>query len=144
MKKHTMKPWDYTIETLCITGAVLYLILQLYYGSLYKIGVPTILVHLITMVLIFAGLTILQIFPELMNVGCKEAVEGKVRLYAVRMLRMVKLVLVLGMLVPSICDVRGTLLNAAYSLIIVVFLLLIGGYYLYRIWKYNRSQGPKK
>lgn len=140
MNKKERKFWDIFIEVICTIGALTYFGMQLYSGTYYNLEFIDRLMHVMTMLLLYSGLTILQRHPELMNIGCEECLEGKVRIYAVRMVRMIKLIIVGGMLVPSIGDVFGATLNSAYSLIIAICIIINIVYYLYRIWKHNKSQ----
>ncbi|MFV0466055.1 MAG: hypothetical protein ACK5ML_08275 [Lachnospiraceae bacterium] len=140
MNRKERKFWDVFIETICIIGAVIYFVLQFYSGMYYKLEISDRLMRMLTMFLLYSGLTILQMHPELMNIGCEDCLEGKVRIYAIRMMRMIKLIIVVGMLIPSLGDVFGLTLNAAYSLIIAICIVLNIAYYLYHIWKHNKSQ----
>lgn len=58
---------------------------------------------------------------------------GKVRKYSVRMIRLVKLVFIIGLMVPCVGDVIGIELKDAYSLLVIAAILVITVFYEYRI-----------
>lgn len=139
-----MNAWDTISESLSILGLLGFLGLQIFCGVVYRVQVTTIACNIAAVVLIYAGFMVLQFFPELLNGTGSEPLVGKVRIYAVRMLRTVKLIIVYGVLVPSIFDGAGIDINGAYSVIVLVLIVLTIGWFLYKIWKYNKSQDKKK
>lgn len=142
MPKKETEIWEIIIETAAAVAALVILGLQIYYGYVYESSVVTMLYHLLPLALLYAGMTVLQIFPEFLNGGNSEPLQGMVRTYAIRMVRNIKLLLVLGMLFPSAADVLGIQVNAAYSLLVLGGILINIGYYIYRIYKYNtRKKG---
>lgn len=136
--------WDVVIETLTAAGVLFYLGLQLYYRMLYRMGWSTCLYHLLPVVFIYAALLLLQKNPEWMNGRGSEPLYGKVRVYAVRMVRNGKCILILGMLVPGMADVFGIQIHDGYSLLIMAAILVVIGYYLFRIYQYNKEQNDKR
>lgn len=132
--------WDIVLEVLTAMAVFIFTGLQIYYRTLYQTSLGVVVYHMIPMILIYAGILILQRFPELLNGWNSEPLEGQVRGYAVRMARTCKLFLVFGLLIPSIGDVLGIEIRAGYSLGIMACILATIGYYLYRIFKYNSSQ----
>ena len=133
------REWEIIVETVTAVAVGVFLGLQVYYGYVYESGIWTILYHLLPMGLLYVGMIFLQIFPEILN-GSNEPLPKLVRMYAVRMIRICKLFLVTGVLVPSVADVLGIKMNSAYSLIIMGGILGTIGYYFYRIFEYNSSQ----
>lgn len=142
MKKE-FKIWEIVIETITALAFIIYGNLQIYYRYAYESSTMTILYHLLPVLLIYVGLTVLQIFPELLNGIKSEPLKGMVRTYAIRMVRNSKLLLILGMLLPSVADAIGTGMNPAYSLLLMAGVLGTVAYYLYRIYQYNKSQEDK-
>ena len=69
---------------------------------------------------------------------------GKVRIYAVRMVRLCKFLIVYGILVPSMADVMGMSIDEAYSLIVMAGVLAVIAYYIYRIYQYNKEEEKNK
>lgn len=130
------REWEIVVETVTAVAAGVFLVLQIYYGFVYESSVWTILYHLLPLGLLYMGLVLLQMFPEMLN-GSSEPLPDMVRIYAVRMIRISKLLFVFGMLVPSIADVLGIEMNSAYSLVIMGGILGTIGYYFYRIFQYN-------
>ncbi|MBO5303695.1 MAG: hypothetical protein J6A92_06555 [Lachnospiraceae bacterium] len=144
MQKDKWEIYDVVIETLTAAGVLLYLGLQFYYRMLYEIEWSTLLYHVSPILLLYAGTLLLQRNPEWLNGRNSEALYGKVRLYAVRMIRNSKFLLILGMLVPGIADIIGVHIHDGYSLLIMACILGIIGYYMFRIYQYNKEQDEKK
>lgn len=143
MRKEEMNAWDIIAEVLSILGVLGFLGLQVYYEAVYHVEIKTIIYHVTALLLVYAGFLVLQCYPEFLNGLGTESVMGKVRVYAVRMVRILKVLIVYGMLVPSICDAAGIHINGAYSLILLLLILITIGGSLYKIWKYNKTQGKK-
>lgn len=143
MHKQEIRIWDIVTETLTAIAVLLFVGLQIYYRLIYQTMLSTLVYHMIPMLLIYAGMLILQRYPEFLNGWNSEPLVGKVCVYAVRMVRMCKMFLVFALLIPSVCDVLGFAINAAYSLFIMACILINIGYYLYRIFQYNSSQNKK-
>ena len=137
MKKQEWKAWEIVIEAVTAAAVLVFLGLQVYYAYLYDSGLMILLYHLLPVVFLYIGMTVLQRFPELLNGRGSEPLDKTVCMYAVRMVRNGKLLLILGMLVPSIADVLYIEVNAAYSLMIMAGILLNILYYFYRIFQYN-------
>lgn len=143
MSNKQLQPWEIIVETITIIAGLIYLGLQIYYRYIYETAWGTMLYHLLPVAIIYAGMLVLQIYPELINVGGGEPLKGMVRVYAIRMIRNSKLLFVLGMLFPSVADALGIGMDGAYSLLIMGGILGIIGYYLYRIYRYNVNQTKK-
>ena len=64
---------------------------------------------------------------------------GKVRKYSIRMIRLVKLVFIIGLMVPCVGDGIGIELKDAYSLLVIAAILVITVFYEYRIIQLLRN-----
>ncbi|MCM1258965.1 MAG: hypothetical protein NC307_14090 [Roseburia sp.] len=144
MRKNEMAIGDIIVESLTIFGLIMYLGLQMFYLSQYPVQAVTVVYHFLPMILLYAGMLLLQYHPEFLNGRGGEPVTGKVRLYAVRMVRICKLLLVYGIVIPSAADAAGIRINEAYSLIVMFCVLAVITYYLYRIYQYNKEEDKKK
>lgn len=140
MPKKEWELWEAVIEAVAVAALLVFFGLQIYYGVIYESSFVTIGYHLLSAVLLYAGLTVLQMFPEFLNGRNSEPLQGMVRIYAIRMVRNIKLLLILGIVFPSAADVLGITANAAYSFIISGGVLLDIGYYIYRIYQYNTKK----
>lgn len=143
MRKNEMTIGDMIVESLTVFGLILYIGLQFFYLSQYTVQGITVVYHFLPIILLYAGMLLLQYHPEFLNGRGGEPVTGKVRIYAVRMVRICKFLLVYGIVVPSVADVAGININAAYSLIVMVCILAVIAYYIYRIYQYNRDEDKK-
>lgn len=139
MKKE-WKIWEIVIETVTVTAVLVFLGLQIYYGYYYKRSMLTLLYRLLPVLCLYAGMTVLQIFPELLNGGGSEPLQGRVHTYGVRMVRNCKMFVILGMLFPSAADALGVEMDAAYSLLIMAGILGTIVYYLVQIYRYNSAK----
>ncbi len=144
MSKKDMQLWELTIESVTAAAALVIIGMQLYCGYRYESGFLTMVYRLLPLVLLYAGMTVLQIFPELLNGAGSEPLQGTVRKYAIRMVRNIKFLLVLGLLAPSAADVLGIRMDAAYSLLILAGILGNIGYYIFRIYLCNKKNNTKK
>lgn len=140
MAKREWEVWEFIIETITVIAVGVFFCLQIYYVYVYESSILTLFYHLLPMILLYAGLTVLQMFPELLNGFGSESLQGKVRIYAVRMVRNSKMLVVLGILIPAVADVLGMEMNAAYSMLIMAGILGSIGYYLYRIYQHNLKE----
>lgn len=129
MKKEENTMADMLLEAVGIVSGIIYLGLQIYYGTLYGVSPFTILMNAAVLILVYIGLTLLSVYPERVNGLSKEICTGKIRKYTVHMVRLVKLIFVLGLLFASICDVLGHQINSGYSIIVVVLVIIIVLYY---------------
>lgn len=140
MSKKQSQIWEIVMETVTAIAILVYLGLQIYYQYAYESSITTIVYHLLPMLLIYIGMTVLQQFPELLNGSQSEPLRGRVRIYAIHMIRSSKLLIVLGLLFPSVADAVEIQLNASYSLFIIGGVLIVIGYYLYRIYQHNANE----
>lgn len=130
-------------EAVGIVSALVYLGLQIYYGIVYDVNLWNVVMNVAAMILVYAGLTLLGVYPERVNGLPKEVCSGTVRMYTIRMVRIVKLIFVLGLLFTSICDVVGRQINTGYSLVVVVLIVIVAFYYEYRIIRILRNCNKK-
>lgn len=133
MKKNEMTWAAMLAESVGIVSALIYMGLQIYYGIVYGVGVLNIGMNVAAMLLVYAGMTLLSVYPERVNGLSREVCSGDVRKYTIRMVRTAKLIFVEGLLFTSICDVMGKQLRAGYSLVVVVLIVAVVAYYEYRI-----------
>ncbi len=143
MKKNELTWAAMLAEAVGLVAAMVYLGLQIYYGIAYGAPVLDIVMNVAAMLLIYAGLTLLGVYPERVNGLTKEVCSGAVRKYTIRMVRSAKLIFVGGLLFTSICDVMGKQLKPGYSLIVVVLMVADALYYEYRIIRIIRRQNKK-
>ncbi|MBO5373789.1 MAG: hypothetical protein J6A75_13870 [Lachnospiraceae bacterium] len=143
MQKDKSEILDVVIETLSAAGILLYLGVQFYYRMLYETVWTTFLYHLVPVIFMYAGMLFLQKNPEWLNGRNSEPLQGKVRFYAIRMIRNCKFFIVLGILVPGVADIIGIQLRSGYSLLIMLCVLVVIGYYMFRIYQYNKEQDKK-
>lgn len=130
-------------EAVGFVSAVIYVGLQIYYGAAYGVAFMDIVMNVAAMILVYTGLTLLEVYPERVNGLGREICSGNVRKYTIRMVRLAKLIFVVSLLFTSICDVMGRELNEGYSLVVVVLIVLVALYYEYRIIKILRNQSKK-
>ena len=81
---------------------------------------------------------------EQVNRLAPEVCVGKVRKYTLRMLRLIKLVFVVGLMVPCVGDAIGIELKDAYSLIVIFAIILIAVWHEYKILLVIRSNRDNK
>ena len=144
MRRNEMGIGDMIVESLTIFGMIMYLCLQMFYRRQYTIPAMTMVYHILPVILLYTGMMFLQYHPEILNGRGSEPVTGKVRIYAVRMVRVCKFLIVYGSLVPGVADVMGIGINEAYSLIVMGCILAVIAYYIFRIYQYNKEEDRKK
>lgn len=143
MEKRKYELWELAQEALAAVAALVFVGLQAYYAWFYKSGAITLLFHFLPVVLLYVGLTVLQACPELLNGRGSEPLRGMVRTYAVRMVRSGKLLFMAGMLVPSAADALGVEMDGSDSFFVMAGILFTVGYYLFRIYQYNKKKKGK-
>ena len=116
-----MKSEKYTspqmiIEIISALAAFVYLGLQIYYGIVYSVG-AMIIMNVLILLLVYAGLTMLFLYPERVNGLNPSVCTGKIRRYTMRMVQLIKFIFVLSLLFTSICDALGYSIDAGYSVI---------------------------
>lgn len=143
MKKNEITWQAMLAEAVGLVSAVIYLGLQIYYGVSYGVSVGNIIMNIAVMLLVYAGFTMLSIYPERVNGLTKEVCSGAVRKYTIRMVRTAKLVFVGGLLFTSICDVMGKELPAGYTVGVLFLMVAVALYYEYRIIRILRKHFKK-
>lgn len=139
-----MKKEDLTVpaifaEAIGMILGIVYIGLQIYYGFAYKVAPYKFICNIAGVVLIYVGLSLVSCQPEKINRLPKEVCAGKVRKYSIRMIRLVKLVFIIGLMVPCVGDVIGIELKDAYSLLVIAAILVITVFYEYRIIQLLRN-----
>lgn len=142
-----MERKDWTIpallcEAVCGILEFVYILLQIYYGITYHVGIYKPVLNILASVLVYAALTLLAVYPERIHRIPPEACEGQVRKLSIRMVRMVKLIFVAGLMIPCVADVLGCGIQDAYSLIVMGLILVVAVYHEVRIIQVMRE--PKE
>ena len=140
MKKGNTSIPAIVAETVAAVAGLAYIGLQLYYGIAYHVALLNLVMNLLVAVLVYVGLTLLSVYPEKINGLSPEQCTGNVRTYSIRMVRLVKLVFIASLLIPCISDALGHEMRQGYSLIAIGLMLVIAGYYEYRIIQIFRSR----
>lgn len=127
-------------EATALVASLIYLGLQIYYGILYGVVMVKLITNIMVFILVFAGLTLLALFPEKVNRLSVQSCQGKIRQDTIWMVRLIKLIFVLSLLFTSICDILGIQIEAAYSLIAAGMMLATAIFYETRIIRELREQ----
>lgn len=143
MKKEEMTLIDLLAEAVGIVAALVYLGLQIYYGITFGVNLFQILMNAVMLVLVYIGLTLLQVYPEKVNGLSHEICVGKIRKYTIHMVRLVKLIFVASLLFTTICDVMGHELKSGYSLVVVAVIVVTALLYEYKIIKLLKEKRKK-
>ena len=140
MKKNRLSTEELVFEIISAVAALFYMVLQVYYGIVYGAGAMRILMNVLILILVYTGLTMLIHYPERVNGLPREVCTGDIRKYTIRMVELIKLVFVLSLLFTSICDALGYRIDAAYSLIVMAFILMIAVVFEVKIIKILRER----
>ena len=140
MRKEDLTTANAVCEAVGIVATLIYVGLQIYCGILYGADVMTIITNIVMVVLVYAGLVMLALYPEKVNRLDPESCTGRVRQLTIHMLLYVKLVFVLSLLFTSVCDVIGRDLDGAYSLVSVGFMVMIAILYEIKIFQILRKE----
>ena len=140
MKKNRLSTEELVFEIISAVAALFYMVLQVYYGIVYGAGAMRILMNVLILILVYTGLTMLIRYPERVNGLPREVCPGDIRKYTIRMVELIKLVFVLSLLFTSICDALGYRIDAAYSLIVMAFILVIAIVFEVKIIKILRER----
>ena len=126
-------------ETASIILVIAYIIFQIMY--LYKYPMMTIsgMIHIAVIILIYLFFTVLSVYPEWIHRLQANQCKGSIRKYSLRMVRSLKLLLIVGLLIPSIYDVMGKEMRPVYSLILIGILVILVVYYEYQIIRILRN-----
>ena len=129
MRKEEVTIIDLLLEAVGIVSGLVYMGLQIYYSMIYGVNPVIIVMNGAVLILVYIGLTLLSVYPEKVNGLTREACSGLVRKYTIHMVRLVKLIFVLGLLFTSNCDILGHQLNSGYSMIVVILVVVTVVYY---------------
>ena len=140
MKKNHLSTETLVFEIISAIAALFYMGLQVYYGIVYGAGAVRIAMNVLILILVYMGLTVLAIYPERVYGLSREVCTGAIRKYTIRMVELIKLVFVLSLLFTSICDALGYRIDAAYSLIVMAFILMIAVVFEVKIIKILRER----
>lgn len=140
MKKNRLSTEELVFEIISAVAALFYMVLQVYYGIVYGAGAMRILMNVLILILVYTGLTMLIRYPERVNGLPREVCTEDIRKYTIRMVELIKLVFVLSLLFTSICDALGYRIDAAYSLIVMAFILVIAAVFEVKIIKILRER----
>ncbi len=143
MKKNEMSIFEQMLEAIGIVTAALYLGLQIYYGAIYAVSPLSLIINIAAMLLVYVGLTLLQRYPERVNNLPAQVCSGRIRIYTVRMVRLIKLIIVISLFFTSVCDVLGIEMDPGYRLIVALLILPVTVYYEYRIFHILRNSRKK-
>ena len=128
------------VEAIAIVASLIYLGLQIYYGIAYQVAPIRLIMNILVFLLVYAGLTLLLIFPEKVNRLSIEICQGKIRQDTLWMVRLIKVIFVLSLLFTSVCDVMGLQIEAAYSLLIEGLMLATAIYFEVKIMRELRDR----
>lgn len=140
MKKNRLTLEMLIFEVITAVCAAAYIGLQVYYGIVYHAGTIRVTMNVLMLILVYAGFTMLAVYPERVNRLPPNVCIGKVRIYTVRMVELIKLVFMLALLFASICDALGYQAESAYSLLVIGVILLIAAVYEIKIIKILRGR----
>lgn len=143
MKKDDITMGGMLAEAVGIVSALIYLGLQVYYGAAFGVDFLRIGMNVAALLLVYAGLTLLAVYPERVNGLSREICTGKIRIYTIHMVRAAKLIFVGSLLFTSICDVMGHQLNGGYSLIVVVLIVAAALFYEVKIIRLLKERNKK-
>lgn len=135
MRKEDLTMGNVICEAVGIVTTLLYVGLQIYCGIFYRVPVIHIVTNIVMVLLVYAGLVMLVLYPEKVNRLEPEVCTGQIRRLTIHMLLYVKLVFIISLLFTSICDVMGKDVDGAYSLISVGIMILIAVGYEIKIFQ---------
>lgn len=133
MRKEDMSVLAVLLEAIVIILGLIYIGLQVFYGIYYHVMPFKLILNLLVMILVYAGLSLLSVYPERLNSIPPELCKGKVRTYSLWMIRLVKAVFVVSLLIPCVFDALGVEIQSVYSLIVIGLIVVIAGYCEYQI-----------
>lgn len=133
MRKEDMSALALFLEAIVIILGFIYIGLQVFYGLYYHIAPYKFILNLLAMILVYAGLSLLSMYPERLNSIPTELCKGKIRTYSLWMLRLVKAIFVISLLIPCVFDALGIGISSVYSLIVIGLIVIIAGYCEYQI-----------
>lgn len=124
-----MRKEDLTVPAILAEAVILilgitYTGMQIYYGITYHIAPVQFICNILGIILVYAGLSVLSCYPEKINRLPEEVCTGKIRTCSIRMVRLVKMIFVVGLMIPCVADVLGTEIRDAFSLVVILAILL--------------------
>lgn len=133
MKKEDWSVPAIVFEAVDILTLLAYLILQIVYAVLYHISAVKVVVNLLAVILVYAGLTLLALYPETVNRLPAEACRGRIRVFSLRMIRTEKCLFLLSLLLPCVCDVAAYALPPLYNVCVILWMIAVAVFYEVRI-----------
>lgn len=144
MRREDLSTGAVIAEAVGIILGIAYMGLQIYYGIRFHVSPVTWIMNVLAAALVYTGLTILSCYPEKINALPPEKCTGKVRVYSIRMVRLIKLLFISSLLIPCISDAFGHQMKGGYSLIVIGIIIVVAVYYEYRIIQILRNGSQKK
>lgn len=139
MKKQDLTTPAIIMEAMEIILGLVYIGLQIFYGITFHVKAYTFILNILTMILVYSGLTLLSNYPEKINRIPAEMCVGNIRRYSLWMIRLEKFIFVVTLLIPCVFDVAGIEILNTYSLIVIGLMIIIGIYFEYKIIKELRN-----
>ena len=133
MRKEDLSVAALFLESITIILGIVYMGLQIFYGFYYHVPPYKFILNLLVMILVYAGLTLLSMYPEKINSIPRQVCKGRVRKYSLWMVRLIKAIFVVSLLIPSVFDVIGIGIQSVYSWIVIGLIFVIAGYCEYHI-----------
>ena len=133
MRKEDLSVAALFLESITIILGIVYIGLQIFYGFYYHVPPYKFILNLLVMILVYAGLTLLSMYPEKINSIPRQVCKGRVRKYSLWMVRLIKAIFVVSLLIPSVFDVIGIGIQSVYSWIVIGLIFVIAGYCEYHI-----------
>lgn len=143
MRKEDLSVPALLAEAVGIIMGVVYIILQFFYALMYHIAWYRPVMNIITVILVYAALTLLSIYPERINQLSPEKCKGDIRKYSIRMVRIIKLVFISSLMIPCVCDVAGFTMKNTYTMAVIGIMVLTAIYYEFRIIELIREDNRK-
>ncbi len=143
MRKEDLSVLALLAEAVGIIMGVVYIILQIFYAVMYHIVWYRPVLNVVTVILVYAALTLLSVYPERINHLSPERCKGDIRKYSIRMVRIIKLVFISSLMVPCVCDVAGYPMKSTYTMAVIGVMVLTAVYYEFRIIELIREDNRK-
>ena len=141
MKKEDLTVPALLMEAVGLILGIVYIGLQIFYGVMYHVCPFRYMGNICCLVLVYVLLTVLSCHPEKINRIPESICVGRIRKLSIRMVRVVKLIFVVGLLIPCVCDALGVTLKEAYSLLVIAAMFIPSVYYECRILKIMQDHG---
>ncbi|MBO5259860.1 MAG: transglycosylase [Agathobacter sp.] len=120
-------------EAVDILVLIIYCALQIYYGCAFHVAWYLVAMNLLSAALIYGGLTWLAFHPELINRLPREFCRKEIRKFSLRMIRLEKLIFLVGLLIPCIFDAMAWEIPTVYNAAVVILMIGLAIYYEYKI-----------